>query len=56
MVNFVPQSQMLSASYLLHLNRAADDIGVDGAPPAEVGSLEEGNSTTLAEITHRGFP
>lgn len=49
-------SQMLGASYLLHLNSATDDIGVDGPPPSEVGILEGGNSTTIAEIAHRSFP
>jgi len=47
---------MLGASCLLYLDSATDDIGVDGPPPAEVGFLEGGNSTTLAEITHRNFP
>lgn len=56
MVNFVLQSQMLGASYLLYLNSATDDIDVDGPPPAEVGLLGEGNSTTLAEIAHRRSP
>lgn len=56
LVNFVLQSQMLGASCLLYLDSATDDIGVDGPPPAEVGFLEGGNSTTLAEITHRNFP
>jgi hypothetical protein len=55
MVNFVLQSQMLGASYLLHLNSATDGIGVDGPPPAGVGLLEGGNSTTFAEIAH-SFP
>jgi hypothetical protein len=47
---------MLSVSYLLHLNSATDDIDVDGPPPAEVGLLVGGNSTTIAEIEHRSFP
>jgi len=47
---------MLGPSCLLHLDSATDDIGVDGLPPAEVGLLEGGNSTTLAEIAHRSFP
>jgi hypothetical protein len=47
---------MLGASYLLHLNSVMDDIGVDGLPPAEMGLLEGGNITTLAEIAHSSFP
>jgi hypothetical protein len=56
MVNFVQQIQILKEFYLLHLNSTTDDIGVDGPPPAEVGLLEEVNSTTLAETAHRSFP
>jgi len=55
MVSFVLQSQMLGAYCLLYLASAADDIGVDGTPPAEVGLLQGGNSKTLAEIAHRSF-
>jgi len=56
MVNFELQSQTSGASYLLNLNSVTDGIGVDGPPPADVGLLEGGNSTNLAEITHSSFP
>jgi hypothetical protein len=56
MVNFELQSQTLGAFYLLHLNSVTGGIGVDGPPPADVGLLEGGNSTTLAEIAHSSFP